>query len=86
LLARVVAGSFIELGAVIEMFVPFGFAISSHFMSKAHSMVLPATTEPSFAMTLTAVQAWPINGVNAKVVETNTATNFLITVCVIEDP
>jgi hypothetical protein len=35
------------------MLVPFGFAVISYFMSKAHSMVLPATTEPSFAMTLT---------------------------------
>jgi hypothetical protein len=49
-------------------------------------MVLPATTEPSFAMTLTAVHALPINGVKAKVVATNVAINFLIICFFIENP
>jgi hypothetical protein len=76
LLDRFVAGSFIEAGAVNGMFVPLGFAINSHFMSNAHSMVLPATTAPSFAMTFTAVQALPIKGVKAKVAATKDATIF----------
>jgi hypothetical protein len=86
LVERFVEGSFIEAGAVIGMFVPFGFATSSHFMSKAHYMVLPATTAPSFAMTFTAVHALPIKGVKAKVVATNVATIFLIIFCFIGNP
>jgi hypothetical protein len=44
-------------------------------------MVLPATTEPSFATILTAVQAELTRGENARVIATEAATIFVIIVC-----
>jgi hypothetical protein len=57
LLDRLVAGSFSDAGALREIGVPLGFTVSCHLISKAHSIVLPATTDPSFATILTAVHA-----------------------------
>jgi hypothetical protein len=81
LLGRLVAGNCSDGGALREIAVPLGFAVSCHFISKAHSMVLPATTEPSFATILTAVHAELNRGENARVTKTEAAIIFVIIVC-----
>lgn len=53
----VLAGRPVDLGALRVSGVPFGWLTSVHFISKAHSMVRPATTLLSAAIMSTAVQA-----------------------------
>jgi len=73
LLDKLLAGNFIELGAVKAIAVPLGLTVNCHFISKAHSIVLPATTEPSFAVIFTAVHASLKKGANTKVSESDEA-------------